>query len=301
MNREEYNKAFREHVKRLTTPIFQKVLHETRNNHMSGRGSGLVAKKVVLFRPHNYRLFFDFSPLGFVPPSRNGVIEPVGGVGSGYKHIVSSIEYKAINSGKDHSFTNYYGCRIVVRKKTIELNPVKWTEKTHSIKLTTPEDINEQVEHICGELTKHCLDTLKCFVEDFGGSTSFTIINSQEELKISREEKIDLIPRRLKFHADLVKKVYDEQNVEFKDPLSAVHYLQNRAIENVAPEIATAINGLAEALQHPLTVIKSKIKCYDDLLRYKDVIANLNERDRLDLSDWISNNWGVINGSKQMV
>lgn len=294
MKREEYNQAFREHVKKLTTPIFERVLNETRKNPMSGRSAGSVVKEVVMFRPHNYRLFFDFNRSGFQPPEKEGVIEPIGGVGSGYQNIVSSIEYKKNNHGKEDSFTNYYGCRIVVKKTKIEINPVKWTEKTHSIKITTPEDINAQVEGICGELTKHCLDTLKCFIEDFGGSSSFTIQNSQEELKILREEKIDLIPRRLKFHADLVKKVYNEQNVEFKDPLSVVNYLQNRAIENVAPEIAKSINHLAEVLQHPLVVLKSKINNYNDLIRYKETIASLNEKDRLELSLWITTKFNGV-------
>lgn len=285
---ENYEEAFRNHVKKLTTPIFQKVLDETRFNQMSGRGEGVKNFQTVRVRPHNYRLFFDFKDSFFVPPDSDCVIEPTQGVGMGYKNIVSRIYYRVINYGSTHEFTSYYGCRIVVRRKTVEICPVDFTKDSFYIELSGQEKIERDLIDIFMSINMHCLDVLKCFFEDFGGSSDFVLQSSNDEVKVDLETGINRISRSLKFHAPLVKKVYNENNVEFKDPLSAVNFLQNRALEDFSPIIANAINGLAETLGHPLSVIKSKISCYDDIVKLKNVIGALSEEDRFELSIWIA-------------
>lgn len=272
----------KEHVRKLITPIFEKVLKETKKNPTSVGVAGCITPKITLYKPHNYRLYIDFETKTFTPPKQQGLLSNQGG---------GSVLYTIKNS-KDHSFENFLSCRLVVRRKTIEVNNQIDHERWYPIKHTDPGDIERQIKDIVQQKDNECFRVLNAFINEFGGFSKFEIGNALSEDKLMQEDSINLIDYKMKFHTPVVKKVYSARNVEFSNPVFVSNYLTNRALEDFAPEIAYAINNLAETLKLPLERMKSCINSYADILKFKDAISCLSFDECYDLSLWISYKFG---------
>ena len=271
-------------VSGLTDNIFAEFLNEPGKNPMSvGRGSvrSVSMDRYVLYKPHNYRLYIDFKKDGLVLPSKEGL----------YTRGSVSCKYRVVNS-VEPCFDDFFGCRIVVHKKTIEINNKLDMDKSFKLSFGGRAEIESQVRDILSQKDDECFEALKNFIDMFGGSSSFKIVNVHSEEKILSEDSIDMIPRKMKFHSPLVKKVYNEQNVEFSDSVSVVNFLENRALESVSPDIVSALKLLALKVTPPVERVKEKIRDFKDIFSLHDEIYSLEYNDRLVLSEWISLTFG---------
>lgn len=252
-------------------------------------GSGrFVENRSVFFKPHNYRVYYDFDKSGFNPD----FIKPgsVGSVGVGYK---------LINHGKEFSFGSFMGCRVVVKKQTIEVNNRIGIEQLHVIDLLS--DVQEQFEKIIVEKDAQCLRVLRAFIERFGGSSDERVVNVHSENKIVGEDAVNRIPLKMKFHTGSVKKVYNESNVEFSSPAEAANYLENRALERFSPLIAGELESLREELMRRpvesvslLESIKGDIRRFPvDVIDCSERIKSLCDDDKRAFSDWLFERFGV--------
>jgi len=252
-----------DYVNSRIMPIFAKALKETSKNPMTVGSAVDPTIKYCLYQPHNYRLYFDFDRTKFLDknPTKKAT-KPI-----------FPVEHKIINQ-TEHTFNTILGCRITVKKTCIEIiNKVdlkRWYKipfEERKIKIAFKEVINKKDEE--------CRLALKKFMEFYGGESKFKIINRRSEDKIMNEDKIDLVPIKQHWHNEVVKKVYDEKNVEFSNPAFASNYLRTRAVEDKAETIMEVLNAMSKNLAYVAENYKSHAGLVKQL--YK-LTANLNKR-----------------------
>jgi len=251
--------------------ILSKVPQETLNNPM------MVGKEgnKCFYNLHNHRLYFDFNRKGFL-------YKP-------YSKKLGFIKHKVINK-IEHIFI-HDDYTIWVKKKQVIIQNKMMSKKWFPIDVST--NASEHIGKIIKEYYDSCILLFKAFIKVYGGSSNFNLLNATSENKVKGERAIDYIPLKMRFHNDIVKKVYNESNVEFQAPPYAATYLSNRAIEEVAPEIAYRLKSLEEN-QNTLKVLKSRIGNVDDVLKEKELVLRLSNSDKLEFSDWIFQKFSIF-------
>ena len=154
-----------------------------------------------------------------------------------------------IQYGK-HTLTGIYSQKIINGAKEIYLI----TGKSIS-------EIEAKISHKKEEITKRIDEALYDFAKEFSILLPFkTPAWSRYEDFVKGEDYIDRIPSEAIIHDTYFKKVYGE-GIEFikagkEEPTAHLkHYIKNRAIEDIAPTIASSINNLA----HRFDVIGNRV------------------------------------------
>lgn len=295
----DLEKEARGYVKSIVDPIFKKVLHEAEKNRLSvggGSVSGVTTNsRYVLYCPHNYRLYIDFSRTGYSPLLCGGdaKTDPQGSVVTTVNGV--KVNMRVVNS-KEHCYELIGGCRVVVKKTQVEITNKVDEGRWYPVELGSVDGIRERIASIVLKKEQECISALQGLISAFGGTSGFRILNAVHEEKIKHEHVVDLLPMKMKLHSDVVKKVYNEANVEFSSPVFAVNFLRSRAIEDIAPQIASAINGLADTVLSPVEGLKARISCLSDVFLFEKVIKRLSEAHRLELSSWITEHFGGAPG-----
>lgn len=101
---------------------------------------------------------------------------------------------------------------------------------------------------------------------------------------IKGEEYIDKIPKEVIIHDTIFKKVYGE-GIEFiggknDEPVAKIkNYIKNRAVEDIAPELAKAINSMVDTFKNEaLKPLTAEIRTHLALLRQE--IKHINKKPR---------------------
>jgi hypothetical protein len=222
----EMKKRVDSYIEKLIVP------KEQDQNRMSV--GGLVHKdySYCLWMPHNYRLYFDFSKENLKLPSDN----ETEGQTSVWRYV----------NKKEISFDSFMDCRVVIKQSQIEITN-KINPRWYRLSMATERGIQAQFQEIISKKDKECREVLGAFIAKYGGSSAYQVLNARSEDKVMNEEMIDKIPLKMAFHTDIVKKVYNEHNVEFKGPGAAANYMSNRILEKVCPDISEALRELATA------------------------------------------------------
>lgn len=270
-NIDENSKAYKE-VNKILTPIFDKVLKETQKNHMMVGGMVKVEPKRVLFKPHNFRLYLDFTRSKKYPFKPSETILP------------EETTCKIVNS-KNYSIKNYFDCTIRVKKHTIEiinLIDIKW----YSIALTTKA--KQDMIKICMIKIEECKTVVKELISLCGGHSNFQITNFKCESKIQGTETLRKLPLNSSFYNRVGKKVYNQPNIELFEPEFASNLIENMAIESIAPKLVHAIGGI-----NPLRFLFREVKSIKDIIKFSSYVNQLTPSEKEDLSDWIIEKFGV--------
>jgi len=281
------------HVSKLVKPVFEDVAHETSNNRMSvGSGRSKVASSVY-YQPHNYKLYFQYSrPTRVFPPSDSELNDLYT-----RGRLPRSRVFKLINHGKELCFPDWSGCRVVVHKKTIEITNKIDHKRWFPIPLSDADLIEARFQEIADLKDSECLRVLREFIGVFGGSSSEVIVNSHVEAKVAGEDKIDLIPAKMRFHGDVAKKVYDEKNVEFKTAAHACDYLTSRTKEGFLEERFESLRKelmSSKPLVSSLESVKMSIVSFPfDVFAQEKEISSLSDDDKFSLSIWLFDTFGV--------
>ena len=260
----ELLKEFSERVRAKIESKIGELPQETRKNHMMGGKGGFLVPNHCFYNPHNYRLYLDFNKATFDP------LKPWSDPWFKLKQI-NSTEY--ILKLEDFN--------IRVKKYQIEIqNKVNdWHRVPIGVKS------KDKIIEILHKKDVECLIILNQFINAYGGRTSWNILRRKSEDKIEGEEKINLIAKEIRFHNEVVKKVYNEKtenpNVEFKNPVYASNYLYNRGVEAIAPELTRAIYTL-----NPLRAIKQCCGSIQDIIEMKDFIKLLTKSEQKNLNKW---------------
>lgn len=262
------------YIKRIVKPIFDKVAKETPNNQLLGGRGGSKDPGFALYSPHNYRLYIDFSRTNFDP---DPLTRPT-------PKTMGLVTHKSINSNSEDHYDNFLGCKIRIKKTVAEIQNCIDHKRTYMIKLS--EGAEAQIIDIVKQKDQECLVALREFIKIFGGSSKFKILKRHSENKIYGTDSIDSIPIKEKFHNNIVKKVYNERNVEYSDPVFVVNHLVNSGVIEVVPSICQSIESLAYNI-NPLGTLKSLIKSPLDALNFKDIILRLSIKERIELEQWL--------------
>ena len=210
-----------QHIRRIVKPIFDKVLQEIDKNPMTVGNQGIKSPKYCLYNPHNFRRYYDFCKGNFHPD------KPHLDHGRG----TFPVEHKIINKN-EHTFDHFHNCRITVKRSQVEIINKIQVKRYYKIQLENVDYLKPQIGLIVAKKEKECIKVLKEFIKVYGGISKFKLLNWHSEDKIMGEDIIKKIPLKMKFHTDVVKKVYNEPNVEFSDPAFVSNYLRTRALED---------------------------------------------------------------------
>ncbi len=243
MNKEKEvsNKSIKDYIDRITTPIFEKALQETKKNHSMVDYNKKINKKTVtpsLYNCHNYRLYFKFTKTKYKP--KEGMV----GVWFG----------KLKNYGKEFTALGE-GIRVTVKKFQVEvINKLSEEEWFYINRIKAKEEIAA----ILNKIDSKCINSLKKFIEIYGGKSDYIILKTENrpnlnlfiksDNKVMQEPFIDTLPLNMAFDTPIVKKVYKKPNVEYKEPICAATYLENSGLKEYSPEIAGAIDNLGAHL-----------------------------------------------------
>ncbi len=234
--KKEKDDVLKKHIDKLVKPKFEKVAEEISKNPMRVVSGVKPPTKYCLYSPHNFRRYFDFSKTNFNPknPGKSAVVE-----------------YRILNK-TEHSYNDFLECRIIIKKTQVEVINKKEAKRWFRIELGDIDNIKFQIKQIIIKKENECIDALKEFIKQYGGCSDFNILNRSSEDKIEDEDVVNLLPIKQRFHSPPVKKVYNEKNVEFSDPVFASNYLRTRAIEDIAPQISIELKGINIELQGEL-------------------------------------------------
>ncbi len=223
--KKENNRSVEEHIRRQVKPIFDKVLQEAPPNPMRVQnGPEKVTIKAV--QPHNYRLYFDFTKEKYNPT------EP----------------YSLKNYNSEHHYL-YPTHRIVIRKRTIEVQYLAHQKQWRRIIADSEEGIDKRMDEIVQEIEDKCFTYLKQFVSMNGGKTEFKLLRKRkQEWGIHGDEYLDNIPDEMIITDTVFKKVYRDK-VEMHGPNEVKNWISNRALEKFSPQISDSINSLAKKIR----------------------------------------------------
>jgi hypothetical protein len=220
-----------------------KTAKETNFNHTMVGKAQKSAEKIVtysLYNPHNYRLYFKFTKNGYKP--MGGMV----GVWFGkFKNYNS--EFSVLGDG----------VRIIIKKNQAEVINKLTEEQWYSINKSKAK---EEISAILNNIDEKCKNSLKNFITTFGGETDYIILKTENrpklnmfiksDNKVMQETYIDSLPLDMQFETDIVKKVYKQKNIEFKEPIYAARYLENAALQDFSPQITDALKEVTNALKN---------------------------------------------------
>ena len=237
----------------LTTEAEAKVTHflqEIRQNHTLVGTTQESQLYIAYYQPHNYRLYFDFSRENFNPQTTL--------LDSAKRGMLNTPFTYQISNRTEFIFKFEKCCTIRVKRSMIEIinmiehkryYPIEWNDK-----------IYDQIMMITEKKDNECIKILKDFLSVFGGVSRLEIKNRYvQEHKLADESAIAQMPLPMKFYTDIVKKEYNEPNIEFKTSVQAATYAETRAIERIAPAIKHDLDKISLVLENKLTPIVEKL------------------------------------------
>ncbi len=228
----EKQDKLKEHIKKITDPIFR-VPKEHTTNPMRGSKHKIIR----LIQPHNFRRYFTFSKTTYNP----------------------TIPYSEKNYKSEHHYTNFYGCKIIIRKKSVEIINLWHQKQWRLLEVQSIKEVNDRINEMKQEMEDTTIKALRKFISVNGGESDFKpIIKRKSEIGIHGDDYIDKIPPEMVIHDTYFKKVYKEK-VEFLGEESVKSYIQNRAIEDLSPEIAQSITTLGKDLVPILTRVNESL------------------------------------------
>lgn len=221
MTENSYDAAI-ERRNRQTKDIFEKAAQEKIINPTWVGSSPSFSQ----YNLHNYRLYFSYSKAS-MDEERGRSIGRFMWVGlQNYKEIVYQ-----------HKETSW---KVTIKKTQVQLSRKHEVRDWHLIDNSHPEEISIINSAKQGEAIK----VFREFVEDFKGSSDFTIIN---EYKIDNAVKNSLtkkIPIKARWEDDATKKLYNEDKIEIKNELMAKNFCHNAALHDFSPAIVQRLDLL---------------------------------------------------------
>lgn len=220
-----------EWVNKIVNPIFQKAIDdvpkETSKNPMSVGQGRSKEPNYIFWKPHNYRLYFKFNKTNLYITTHPQT--DLLGVGS----------HQAKNHDSEHEF-RFKDFRFVVKKQSIMVQ----TLRVDAYKIPLTSKGKQQLFDICYKIDKEIIYVLRNFIKTFGGQTNFEVINAHSENKSYGHKLIDMIGIKTKFHSGIIKKVYNENNIETGDPYFTANLVSNMALYDVMPELDHRLNNI---------------------------------------------------------
>lgn len=245
------DEVFMKSIRRLTAPIFSKVLQEDVSSSMTTTQNTFS----IAFRPNNYRREIA------VKIKSNSTIKKV-------KSAISAIPNMIFNYNhhtKMVSVKNYQGITIQYGKNTltgIYAQARIGNDKTiYKIERDSLDEIDARIDEIREDIRQKIDAALLDFSTRFKINLPIAKPSwSRFEDFVKGEEYLDNIPEDTIIHDTHFKKVYGK-GIEFigkkgEHPTSKLkNYIRHRAVEKIAPQIADEIKDLKDTIYSDLNPI----------------------------------------------
>ena len=242
--KEKHTKNLKDYIDKVTTPIFEEVLQEDLSNSMT------TTKKTFSYfwRPHNFRRKIS------VKEKDNSISTRIQGTISKLPMELNINPHTKLISIKKFkpNITIQYGRNTLTAIYCQDI--ISGEKQGWLIERYTIPEITHRIGEIKQDIEKKLDSSLKEFSRKFSLSLPFEKpVWSRYEDFLKGEEYIDKIPRECIIHDTFFKKVYGKgiefKNVSKEEPtIHLKNYIKNRAIEDIAPEIATSIDNLGNQL-----------------------------------------------------
>ncbi len=238
------------------------LLKEKVRNSISSKGNSLNPTRVgrgrlepsfkFAINPHNYRRYYDFDTTLF---SEQTLLKKTSKVG------LEGFNFSKKNYGKEMHLENFWGCTLIIRKKTVEVINKWYGKKWKQILGNTIQEIDEQIDKTLEEMNKQSDTALKKLIQYGGGKSEFKLIKARGEIGIHGDEFLDSLPEDMIIQDTCFKKVYKKKPEFYLDkegkPGYVKDYIANRALEKVSPEINERLDMLWEGVKGIIEVNKS--------------------------------------------
>lgn len=220
-------KPYEKHIRDLVLPIFNRSLQEKKGNTMIG-----VTPIIFFWRPNNYRLQFNYNTKTF---KRDTTLK-------------SGVQIS--NYGTKYTLKDFHETTIMLdtpkKKKQAKITVIYKPKQRfyYEVKCSSLNTIDKRINEKVRNIENKLIYALNSFIMRFGGVADLDTRKwVRFEDDIHGEDFIDKIPRDQIINDTYFKKVY-QKGIEFKNPAYIKSYISNRTVEEIAPEIAEAINGL---------------------------------------------------------
>lgn len=195
---------------------------EASENHIVVGRVGRGRYEFAFYNPHNAHFYFRFDKWNFKP---------------------DLLQFRKVNSS-EFLLESFSGCRIVVKKKLIEVTNKIEKERRFKVEFFDGR-IDDAVQEAQAILELECVDVLKGFVKLYGGSSDFVCVKRHiPDNKLLHDRVVDSLSLDSTWNDDVSKKVYNTLplNVEFKKPVYAAKYIRNAALLEFAPDIVKELD-----------------------------------------------------------
>lgn len=228
----------------------------------------------ILWRPNNYRRQIE------VKTKTNSTIQKIRTT----IHLCSySTHTKLISCGNYQGITIQYGRNTLTG---IWSQPIiDGNKETFFIKADSIEELENRLIKRRDEIKEHIDKALNSFARKF--NIDYPLLRpkwSRHEDWIKGDDFIDSLPESCIIHDTVFKKVYG-QGIEFiggKGDIPATkikNYIKNRAIEDIAPELAAAMNNMvSDFREQALKPLTAEITTH--LKRLRQEIRDFNRKKR---------------------
>ncbi len=268
---EKEKETFKEHVRKLVTPIFDKILGTSTGNEENTMGVDKNKEKEITnlitfyWRPNNYRLQIpfnreklnlgtDITPL--IKKRKGSVVKtPYGNikVSNFGSKISCKINRFPVMLDKN-SITITYSLKIETLNKKFKKEIKK---AIYKIEAENIGDIDKKIKEKVEEIKKVCIETTERFIKKYGGEADFS-----KAKFIAHEDGIhaeDWMPEEEIIYDTNFKKVYKNE-IELKSPLLVKNYISNRVVEEIAPDIAREIKNNNDSIEDVKEIITIELK-----------------------------------------
>lgn len=242
------------HIERRVEAIFSNALRETEKNRLSVgsegySGSDYETPIIDLFvQFHNFRAWYGFSRKNFTS-QKPSIPTPVSEMGVGWN---SAYTHTTLNHGAEHFFDRVFDtCSVTLKRRFALVRNHFYGKRWARVRARSVADAMEQVQALHDELVQGAERALRAILSIHGGASSFVLDRPPEaEIKIRGDEFVNQIPAGMVIHAEPVfKKVYKLPNIEFLGTQYVKNFIEARAIDRVAPDIAAALASLAREVR----------------------------------------------------
>ena len=225
-----------ERIKKIVTPTFLKEIFYKESLTMPED-----FKKIYQYRPNNYSIKIPLKH------SLSLVQKEIEGVKLNFK-----CKEKPMKNWTGLIIDNYHGCTVEINTKCVIFY------LTEKIERLVPYPHSEEA---IMKIKKTIEDRLVDIAKRFQKETKIKLNvenwdNHRKEIEIKGDLVLDNIPKDMNIHAENFKKVY-EKGVEFFDEASVVNYINNRALEDLSPEMVKELIEIKKLMASGMTINQS--------------------------------------------
>lgn len=232
------------------------------------------------YNPHNYRLYFDYI--------RNEMAIVKGSVGGRFVLLGSR------NHNSEIVFQHKSGHTVTIKKTQAEVRKKHQERDWALIDNADPDQIDIIVQRMKKEATQVFYE----FVEDYGGKTKFTILNEYSIDNALKNTLTEKQPMKVQFETHIVKKLYNEKKLEYKNVVAAKNAAHNAGLYDFSTVLGSQLESMSAGivrLEEKLSTVSTSPQTLvqPTLIAVEEIIVRITKpgdfqelKAHYDLLDW---------------